>query len=69
MELVIARPFPKVGTYVVVVVDSHNQRIVLATEETTVTQHVSHRPIKAALYTIVLRSPLFAFCTPKYFRL
>ena len=32
--------------YVVVVVDSHIQRIVLATEETTVTQQVSHRPIK-----------------------
>ena len=32
---------------VVVVVDgSHVQRIVLATEETTVTQHVSHIPIK-----------------------
>ena len=31
---------------VVVVVDSHIQRIVLATEETTVTQQVSHRPIK-----------------------
>ena len=31
---------------VVVVVDSHIQRIVLATEETTVTQRVSHRPIK-----------------------
>ena len=31
---------------VVVVVDSHIQRIVLATEETTVTRHVSHRPIK-----------------------
>ena len=31
---------------VVVVVDSHLQRIVLATEETTVTQQVSHRPIK-----------------------
>ena len=29
-----------------VVVDSHIQRIVLATEETTVTQQVSHRPIK-----------------------
>ena len=29
---------------VVVVVDSHIQRIVLATEETTVTQQVSHRP-------------------------
>ena len=27
-------------------VDSHIQRIVLATEETTVTQQVSHRPIK-----------------------
>ena len=33
-------------TYFVVVVDSHIQRIVLATEETTVTQQVSHRPIK-----------------------
>ena len=33
-------------TVVVVVVDSHIQRIVLATEETTVTQQVSHRPIK-----------------------
>ena len=32
--------------HVVVVVDSHIQRIVLATEETTVTQQVSHRPIK-----------------------
>ena len=31
---------------VVVVVDSHIQRIVLATEETTVTQQVSHKPIK-----------------------
>ena len=31
---------------VVVVVDSHIQRIVLALEETTVTQEVSHRPIK-----------------------
>ena len=31
---------------VVVVVDSHVQRIVLATEETTVTQQVSHKPIK-----------------------
>ena len=30
----------------VVVVDSHIQRIVLATGETTVTQQVSHRPIK-----------------------
>ena len=29
-----------------VVVDSYIQRIVLATEETTVTQQVSHRPIK-----------------------
>ena len=33
--------------YFVVVVDSHIQRIVLATEETTVTQPVSHRPINA----------------------
>ena len=31
---------------VVAVVDSHIQRIVLATEETTVTQQVGHRPIK-----------------------
>ena len=31
---------------VVVVDDSHIQRIVLVTEETTVTQQVSHRPIK-----------------------
>ena len=31
---------------VVAVVDSHVQRIVLATEENTVTQQVSHRPIK-----------------------
>ena len=30
----------------VVVVDSHIQRIVFATEETTATQQVSHRPIK-----------------------
>ena len=32
--------------YVVVVVDSHIQRIVLATGESTVTQQVSHRPVK-----------------------
>ena len=32
--------------YAVVVVDSHIQRIVPATEETTVTQQVSHRSIK-----------------------
>ena len=38
--------FFKQGEVVVVVVDSHIQRIVLATEETTVTQEVSHRPIK-----------------------
>ena len=31
---------------VVVVDDSHIQRIILATEEITVTQQVSHRPIK-----------------------
>ena len=44
-----ARPKTEVmkwGAVVVVVVDSHIQRIVLATEETTVTQQVSHRPIK-----------------------
>ena len=34
------------GGIVAVGVDSHTQRIVLATEETTVTQQVSHRPIK-----------------------
>ena len=34
------------ATVVVVVVDSYIQRIVLATEETTETQQVSHRPIK-----------------------
>ena len=34
------------GFSAVVVVDSHIQRIVLATEETTVTQQVSPRPIK-----------------------
>ena len=34
------------STVVVVVVDSHVQRIVLATEETTVTQQVNHRLIK-----------------------
>ena len=33
-------------TVVVVVIDSHIQRIVLSTEKTTVTQQVSHRPIK-----------------------
>ena len=38
--------FVCVVVVVVVVVDSHIQRIVLATEETTVTQQVSHRPIK-----------------------
>ena len=38
---------PGVLQLFVVVVDSHIQRIVLATEETTVTQQVSHnRPIK-----------------------
>ena len=31
---------------IVVIVDSHIQRIVLATEETTLTQQVSRRPIK-----------------------
>ena len=34
------------GTRPVVAVDPHIQRIVLAAEETTVTQQVSHRPIK-----------------------
>ena len=32
--------------FIVVVVDSHIQRIFLATEQTTVTQQVNHRPIK-----------------------
>ena len=36
---------------VVVDVDSHIQRIVLATEETTVTQQVSHRPIRIQIAT------------------
>ena len=36
----------RIVVVVVVVVDSHIQRIVLASEETTVTQQVSHRPIK-----------------------
>ena len=36
---------------VVVVVDSHIQRIVLATEETTVTQQVSHRPVVLLLFS------------------
>ena len=35
-----------IAVVVVVVVDSHIQRIVLATEETTATQQVSQRPIK-----------------------
>ena len=37
-----------VKVVVVVVVDSHMQRIVLATEETTVTQQVSHKPLSNA---------------------
>ena len=36
----------KEAVVVVVVVDSHIQRVVLATEETTVTSQVSRRPIK-----------------------
>ena len=40
------KTFSCYSAFVVVVVDSHIQRIVLATEETTVTQQVSHRPIK-----------------------
>ena len=35
-----------VAVIVAVVVDSHVQRVVLATEETTVTQRDIHRPIK-----------------------
>ena len=32
-------------------------------------QEFTPRHVKAALYTIVPRSPFFAFCTPKYCRL
>ena len=39
-------PRPSEHPPVVVVVGSHIQRIVLATEDTTVTQQFSHRPIK-----------------------
>ena len=45
-ESVLLKAYTRLGSIVVVVVDSHIQRIVLATEETTVTQQVSHRPIK-----------------------
>ena len=41
-----------------VVVDSHIQRIVLATEESTVTQLVSHRPIKCQSRLSVVRLPI-----------
>ena len=40
------RPCHPINSHSVVVVDLHIQRIVLATEETTVTQQVSRRPIK-----------------------
>ena len=46
---VVVKGISAVGTenfVTVVVVDSHIQRIVLAPEETTVTQQVSHKPIK-----------------------
>ena len=36
------------------VVDSHIQRVVLASEETTVTQQVSHRPIKYQSRSLVV---------------
>ena len=39
----------RLGGIIVVVVDSHIQRIVLATEETTVTQQVSHYQAPIAL--------------------
>ena len=39
-----------------VVVDSHIQRIVLATEETTVTQQVNHRPVVAVFFTLTDRA-------------
>ena len=54
---------------VVVVVDSHIQRIVLATEETTVTQQVSHRPIKcqpACVHKEVRRSTGHIMVTTRY---
>ena len=41
------QPYRLIHTLAIVVVDSHIQRIVLATEETTVTQQVSHRPSNA----------------------
>ena len=44
--LLLIHLFPVYDCFLFVVVDSHIQRIVLATEETTVTQQVSHRPIK-----------------------
>ena len=40
---------------VVVVVDSHVQRIGLASEETTVTQQVSHRPIECRIPLVVTK--------------
>ena len=46
LALILRRGDQFVCVVVVVVVDSHIQRIVLATEETTVTQQVSLRPIK-----------------------
>ena len=44
--VVVCAAFGLTVVVVVVAVDSHIQRIVLATEETTATQQVSHRPIK-----------------------
>ena len=35
----------------------------------TLVPNEKNNHVKAALYTIVPRSPFFAFCTPKYFRL
>ena len=36
----------RVGPALLLIVDSHIQRVLLASGETTVTQQVSHRPIK-----------------------
>ena len=55
-------------TYVAVV-DSHIQHVVLATEETTVTQQVSHRPINvnpACGHKEVRRSTGHAMVTTRY---
>ena len=56
--------------YIVVVVDSHIQRIVLTNEETTVTQQVSHRHLSDANPTSghkeVRRSAGYIMATTRY---